>query len=165
MRYHLALIVSGIGWFLIAAILGRGVPIVGEMWLQHLICAVVTSLVIGLLFRKAVMTWRGWRRYILPLLTLLSATTLFGFLLPLSWQVTSMLQGRGNVDGQAFSQFPALLVFYSMTAYILILYPLALLTQNLLRKLSHDAEHALEEKDTIVDRSLARNDLPDTQTK
>jgi len=142
MRYSLSLIVSGIGWFLIAAILGGGVPIVGEMWLQHLISAVVTSLVIGFLFRKAVMTWRGWRRYILPLLTLLSATTLFGFLLPLSWQVTSVLQGRGDVDGQAFYQFPALMVFYSMTAYLLILYPLALLTQNLLRKLSRDAEYA-----------------------
>jgi hypothetical protein len=139
MRYNLALIVSGIGWFLIAAILGGGVPIIGEMWLQHLISAVVTSLVIGFFFRKAVMTWRGWRRYILPLLTLLSATTLFGFLLPVSWQITSMLQGRGNVDGQAFSQFPFLLIFYSMTAYLLILYPLALLTQNLLRKFSCNA--------------------------
>ena len=142
MRYNLALIVSGIGWFLIAAILGGGVPIVGEMWLQPLISALVTSFVVGLLFRKPVMIWRGWRRYILPFLTLLSATTLFGFLVPVSWQITSMLQGRGNVDGQAFSQFPALLVFYSMTAYLLILYPLALLTQNLLRKFSCNAEHA-----------------------
>src|SRR4051812_39378872 len=123
MRYNLALIVSGIGWFCVAAVIGDSVPIIGEMWLQHLISAVITSFVIGFLFRKAVMTWRGWRRYILPLLTLLSATTLFGFLLPLSWQVTSMLQGRGNVDGQAFSQFPAFLVFYSMRVYILILYP------------------------------------------
>jgi hypothetical protein len=139
MRYNLALIVSGIGWFLIAAILGGGVPILGEMWIQHLISAVVTSLVIGFFFRKAVMTWRGWRRYILPLLTLLSATTLFGFLVPVSWQITSMLQGRGNVDGQAFSQFPFLLIFYSMTVYLLILYPLALLTKNLLRKFSCNA--------------------------
>ena len=139
MKYNLALIVSGIGWFLIAVVLGMSVPIIGEMWLQHLISAVITSLVVGFIFRKPVMTWRGWRRYILPLLTLLSATTLFSFLVPLSWQVTSMLQGRGNVDGQAFSQFPFLLVFYSMTAYILILYPLALLTQNLLRKYSGNA--------------------------
>ena len=138
MRYHLALIVSGIGWFLIAAILGGGVPIVGEMWLQHLILAVITALVIGFFFKKAVMTWRGWRRYILPLLTLLSATTLFGLLVPLSWQLTSRLQGRGDVDGQAFYQVPAFMVFYSMTAYLLILYPLALLTQNLLRKVSRD---------------------------
>ena len=142
MKYNLALIVSGIGWFLIAAILGGGVPIVGEMWLQHLISALVTSFVVGLLFRKPVMIWRGWRRYILPFLTLLSATTLFGFLVPVSWQITSMLQGRGNVDGQAFSQFPFLLIFYSMAAYLLILYPLALLTQNLLRKFSCNAEHA-----------------------
>ena len=139
MKYNLALIVSGIGWFLIAAVLGMSVPIIGEMWLQHLISAVITSLVIGFIFRKPVMTWSGWQRYILPLLTLLSATTLFGFLVPLSWQVTSILQGRGNVDGQAFSQVPFLLVFYSMTVYILILYPLALLTQNLLRKYSRNA--------------------------
>jgi hypothetical protein len=136
MKYNLALIVSGIGWFCVAAVLGRGIPIIGEMWLQHLISAVITSLVIGFFFKKAVMTWRGWRRYILPLLTLLSATTLFGVLVPLSWQVTSRLQGRGDVDGQAFYQVPVFMVFYSMTAYLLILYPLALLTQNLLRKLS-----------------------------
>ena len=134
MKYNLALIVSGICWFCIAAVLGVSVPIVGEMWLQHLLSAVVTSLLVGFLFRKAVMTWRGWRRYILPLLTLLSATTLFGVLLPLSWQVTSAIRGHGDVDSEAFYLVPASVVFYSMTAYLLLLYPLALLTQNLLRK-------------------------------
>lgn len=134
MRYNLALIVSGIGWFCVAAVLGRAVPILGEMWLQHLASAVVTALVVGFLFKKPVMTWRGWRRYILPVITLLSATTLFGVLLPLSWKLTATLRGSGGVDGEAFYFMPALIVFYSMTAYLLILYPLALLTQNLLRK-------------------------------
>ena len=140
MRYNLALIVSGIGWFCVAAVLGRAVPILGEMWLQHLASALVTSLVVGFLFKKPVMTWRGRRRYLLPVLTLLSATTLFGVLLPLSWKLTAALRGSGGVDGEAFYLVPALVVFYSMTAYILILYPLALLTQNLRRKLSSDAE-------------------------
>jgi len=142
MKYNLALIVSGICWFCIAAVLGVSVPIIGEMWLQHLLSAVVTSLLVGFLFRKPVMTWRGWRSYLLPLLTLFSATTLFGVLLPVSWQVTAALQGRGDVDGQAFYLVPASVVFYSMTAYLLLLYPLALLTQTLLRKLSRDGEHA-----------------------
>ena len=142
MRYNLALIVSGLGWFCVAAVLGRAVPILGEMWPQHLVCAVVTSLMIGFCFKKPVVTWRGWRRYILPLLTLLSATTLFGALLPLSWRVTDALRGREGVDGEAYYLVPALIVFYSMTVYIWILYPVAFITQNLLRKLSHESEPA-----------------------
>ena len=136
MKYIGALIISGLGWFCVAAALGGSVPILGGMWLQHLVSAVITSLVVGFVFKKPVMTWRGSRRYILPVLTLLTATTLFGVLLPLSWMVTAALKGSGHTDGEAFYLVPALLVFYSMTVYILILYPLALLTQNLLRKLS-----------------------------
>jgi len=137
MRYQLALIVSGIGWFCVAALLGRAVPVFGEMWLQHLVSAVVTSLVVGFVFKKPVMMWRGWRWFVLPVLTLLTATTIFGVLLPLSWMLTAKLRGSGDVDGEAFYLVPALVVFYSMTAYLVILYPLALLTQNLLRKFSN----------------------------
>ena len=136
MRYSLALIVSGLGWFCVAAVLDDTVPVLCDMWLQHLVSAVITSLMVGFIFRKPVMTWRGRWRYLLPVLTLLSATILFGILLPLSWMVTAALEGRGNPDGEAFYLVPAFLVFYSLTAYILILYPLAWLTQNLLRKLS-----------------------------
>ena len=140
MNYIFALVVSGICWFGVASVLGSGVPILGEMWLQHLISAVITSLVVGIIFRKPLMTWQDRCRYILPFLTILSATTLFGLLLPLSWWVTAKIAGTGNVDGEAFYLVPAWVVFSSMTTYLLILYPLALLTQNLLCKLFRHAE-------------------------
>ena len=130
MTYLFALTLSGIGWFIVAAALGSGVPILGEMWVQHLISAIVTSLAVGYMFKKPLMTWRGLWWYMLPILTLLSATTLYGFLLPLSWSVTAAIKGSGNVDGQAFYQIPAMMVLYSMTVYIVVLYPLALLTQT-----------------------------------
>jgi len=140
MRYIFALVVSGICWFGLAAVLGSAVPILGEMWLPHLISAVITSLVVGLIFQKPLMTWHGWWRYILPFLTILTATTLFGLLLPLSWWVTAKIVGSGDIDGEAFYLIPAWVVFYSMTIYLLILYPLALLTQNLLFKFFRPVE-------------------------
>jgi|GEM_PF-4789528 len=140
MKYIFALVVCGICWFGVAAVLGSGIPVLGEMWLQHLMSAVITSLVVGLIFQKPIMTWQGWWRYILPFLTILSATTLFGLLLPLSWWVMAKRGGSGDVDGEAFYLVPAWVVFYSMTIYLLILYPLALLTQNLLCKLFRHAE-------------------------
>lgn len=140
MKYIFALVVSGICWFGVAAVLGSGVPILGEMWLEHLISAVITSLVVGLIFQKPLTAWQGWWRYILPLLTILSATLLFGLLLPLSWWVTAKIRGSGSVDGEALYLIPALVVFYSMTIYLVILYPLALLTQSLLCKLVRHAE-------------------------
>lgn len=134
MTYSIALALSGICWFGVAAVLGSGVPILGEMWVQHLISAVVTSLAVGYIFKKPLMTWRHWWWYVLPILTLLSATTLYGLLLPLSWQVTAAIKGSGKVDGEAFYEIPAMMVLYSMTVYIVVLYPLALLTQTVLRK-------------------------------
>jgi len=140
MKYIFALVVSGVCWFGVAAVLGSGIPVLGEMWLEHVISAVITSLVVGLIFQKPIMTWLGWWRYILPFLTILSATTLFGLLLPLSWWVMAKIGGSGGVDGEAFYLIPMWVVFYSMTIYLLILYPLALLTQNLLCKLFRHVE-------------------------
>ena len=92
MKYIFALVVSGICWFAVATVLGSGVPILGEMWLPHLVSAVITSLVVGLIFQKPLMTWQGWWRYILPFLTILSATTLFGL-------VAALMVGDGE-DGR-----------------------------------------------------------------
>jgi hypothetical protein len=72
--------------------------------------------------------WRGWRWYVLPLLTLLTGTIVFGFLVPCAWALTDSL------DAEAFYKVPLMIVFYSMTFYLMVLYPLALLTQHLLRR-------------------------------
>jgi hypothetical protein len=131
MRYSILLLLSGVGWFLIAGVFGYSIPVIGSMWLRHLVCAVLTSFIIGISFRVPIMRWSGWRWYVLPLLTLLSGTTVFGFLLPCAWALTDSL------DNEAFWKLPLAIVFYSMTFYLVALYPLALLTQHLLRKATH----------------------------
>jgi hypothetical protein len=127
MRYLMLLLLSGAGWFLIAGVLGYAIPIIGGMWFRHLVCAVLTSFIVGVSFRAPILRWSGWRWYVLPLLTLLAGTTLFGFLLPCAWALTDSL------DNEAFWKLPLAIVFYSMTFYLAALYPLALLTQHLLR--------------------------------
>jgi hypothetical protein len=136
--YIIALVVSGICWFCFAAVLGSAVPILGVMWVQHLISAVITSLAVGYIFKKPLMIWCGWRWYVLPILTLLVATALYGLLLSLSGLVTATIQGKGSVVVEAFYLTPALMVLYSMTVYIVVLYPLALLTQTVLHKVGRN---------------------------
>ena len=132
--YYLALAVSGVCWFGVAGVLGSAIPIFGEMWAQHLVSAIITSLAVGYIFKKLVMTWLGWRWYVLPILTVLVASALYGLLVPSSWWAADMMQrGDFRVEGEAFYFIPPVMVFYSMTVYIVILYPLALLTQTVLR--------------------------------
>ena len=132
-RYTILLTLSGVAWFLVAGVLGSAVPVLGSMWFQHSICAILTAFVVGFTFRGPIFRWSGWRWYLLPLLTLLVATAVFGFLLPCAWLITELFRGN-RVDAEAFYKTPLLIVFYSMTFYLVILYPLALLTQHLLRK-------------------------------
>jgi hypothetical protein len=132
-RYSLLLVLSGVGWFLIAGVLGTAVPVFGNLWIQHSICAMITAFVVGIAFRGAIRHWSGWRWYFLPFLTLLVATATFGFLLPCTWFVTQLFRG-GGVNSEAFYKTPLAMVFYSMTVYLVILYPGALLTQHLLRR-------------------------------
>ncbi len=128
-RYPILLFASGLIWFLVAAALGSAVPILGETWFPHLICAIVTAFVVGSIFRTAIFSWSGWRWYALPLLTLFVASGLFGFLLPLSWSLTG-----ASVDSEAFYITPLSFIIYAMTLYLVILYPIALLTQLMLKK-------------------------------
>ena len=136
MTYLAALILSGLCWFGVAALLGSAVPILGEMWLQHLVSALITSLLVGYTFKRPIRSWIGWRWYILPLLTLFVATALFGLLVPTSWWLTSIIRQTRDLDGEAFYFVPLYMLFYSLTFWLFLLYPLALLTQTLLRKLA-----------------------------
>ena len=139
MRYFNATGISGLCWFCVAAIVGHDIPIIGRnLWLPHLICALITSVAVGYMFRKPITTWYGLGWYFLPLLTVLAATTLFGFLVPISWWVKSKIEQSGGVDGEAFYFLPFYIILYSMTVWLVVLYPLALLTQTLLRKVSRN---------------------------
>ena len=133
-RYLILLLISGAGWFFVAGILGYAIPVFGSMWLQHLVCAILTSLVVGSTFRAPILRWMGWRWYLLPLLTLLTGTAVFGFLLTGSWHLTESLRGEVGLENDAFYKLPLAIVFYSMTSFLPVLYPLALLTQHLLRR-------------------------------
>src|SRR5690348_11986250 len=99
-RYTILLLLSGTGWFLVAAVIGYAIPVLGSMWFRHFVCAVITSFVVGIVFRVPILRWSGWRWYVLPLLTLLTATTVFGFLMPCAWALTESL------DGEAFYKLP-----------------------------------------------------------
>lgn len=126
-RYSILLLISGTGWFLVAGVVGYAIPVFGRMWFQHLLCAIFTAFVVGIAFRAPILSWSGWRWYVLPLLTLLTGTAVFGILLTCSWALTESL------DREAFYKLPLGIVFYSMTSCLPVLYPLALLTQHLLR--------------------------------
>src|ERR1035438_2484823 len=110
-RYLILLLVSGAGWFLIAGVLGYAIPVLGSMWLQHLVCAILTSLVVGIAFRAPILRWSGWRWYLLPLLTLLTGTAVFGFLLTGSWHLTESLRGEVGLEHDAFYKPARAIVF------------------------------------------------------
>src|SRR5690348_15003 len=133
-RYSMLLLLSGTGWFLVAGILGYSLPVFGKMWFRHFLCAVLTSFSVGIIFRGPILRWSGWRWYILPLLTLFTGTAVFGVLFTCSWALTDSL------GIEAFYKLPLTIVFYSMTFYVAGLYPLALLTQHLLRSGMKSAE-------------------------
>jgi hypothetical protein len=127
-RYPILLLVAGTGWFGVAGVCGYAIPVFGNMWFWHLLCAVLTSLSVGITFRSAILRWQDWRWYALPLLTLLTGTAVFGFLVTCVWALADSL------DSEAFYKLPLAIVFYSMSAFLPVLYPLALLTQHLLRR-------------------------------
>ena len=132
-RYAASLTFSGTAWFFIAGVFGGAVPIFsGELWIQHLACALFTAYVVGIALKNPILYWTGWKWYVLPLITLLMATIVFGFLLPCSWLLTNTFSGDG-VDGEAFILIPFIFVFYSMTYYLALLYPLAMATQCILK--------------------------------
>ncbi|HAL57304.1 MAG TPA: hypothetical protein DCP63_12765 [Bacteroidetes bacterium] len=133
MAYTATLLVCGVVWFLIAGFAGSSLPVFGEMWIQHLLCALTTSLCVGFLLKKSIACYAGWRWYVLPLLSLFLGTSLFGLLLPSSWLITQWITGNGGVDLEAFYTIPLFMVLFSLTLYLPIFYPAALLTNSALR--------------------------------
>lgn len=127
-RYAILLLISSACWFVVAGICGYAIPVFDGMWFQHFVCVVLTSFVVGFAYRGPMFRWSGWRWYALPLLTLVTGTTVFGILLTCGWALTESL------ESEAFYELPLMIVFYSMTSFLVVLYPLALLTQHLLRR-------------------------------
>jgi hypothetical protein len=86
-RYAMLLLIAGVAWFLIAGVLGYAIPVFGSRWVQHLVWAILAAFIVGTGFRLPMLHWRGWRWYLLPLLTLLTGSTVFGVLVTCSWSV------------------------------------------------------------------------------
>jgi hypothetical protein len=133
-RYSILLLISGACWSLLAGVLGYFFPGFGNLWLLYYICVILPVFVVGIAFRVPILRWSGWRWYLLPLLTLLTGTAGFGFLLTWSWHLAGSLRGEVGLERAAFYQLPLTIVFYSMTWFLPMFYPLALLTQYLLRR-------------------------------
>jgi hypothetical protein len=127
-RYLILLLITGAGWSLLAGVSGYFFPEFGSLWLLYFICAILTAFVVGIAFRVPILRWSGWRWYLLPLLTLLTGTAAWGFLSTCSWHLTESLRGEVGLERAAFYQRPLTIVFYSMTWFVPMFYPLALLT-------------------------------------
>ena len=133
-RYSILLLILGANWFLIAVIVGYAFNVLLGLWLPYFVSAIVTAFVVGIAFRVPILRWSGWRWYLLPLLTLLTGTAVFGFLLACSLHLTELLRGEGGLECDTFYIIPFWSVYLSMTGGLPVLYPLALLTQHLLRR-------------------------------
>ena len=129
-RYSILLLITGAGWFLVAVAAGYVTNVFQGLWLPYFVSAIPAAFVVGVAFRVPILRWSGWRWYLLPLLTLLTGTAVFGLFLACSWHLTE----EGGLDCEAFYQIPFWIVFWSMTGGLPVLYPLALLTQHLLRR-------------------------------
>ncbi|MDB6023541.1 MAG: hypothetical protein JWQ04_3398 [Pedosphaera sp.] len=133
MRYQIIFFFSGCVWFLIAGITGTAVPVFGDRWFTHLIDAVITGLAVGNLTKPLLSRCFGTRNWFaLPFLSVLLGTAIFGLLLPVSWAIASLVKGNGMVEGSAFYQVPLILIIYSMSIYLPIFYPLALLNNRII---------------------------------
>jgi hypothetical protein len=137
MRYQLISVLSGCVWFAIAGLAGRAIPVFGGMWFPHLIDAIITGLIVSNLMRPLISRCFGARNWFaLPFLSVLLGTAIFGFLLPVSWAVAALFKGEPGVDGKAFFQVPLFVIFYSMTSYLPIFYPLALFNNRIIYQFS-----------------------------
>jgi hypothetical protein len=63
-RYVILVALSGLAWFLVAGVLGSAVPVLGSMWFQHSICAILTAFVVGFIFNVSFpgMIWNASNR-------------------------------------------------------------------------------------------------------
>lgn len=132
MRYYAVSMLSGCAWFVVAGLAGYAIPVFGEMWFPHLVDAVVTGLVTGILIKPLLLRCHGTRNwYAVPFLSVFLGMLIFGWFIPVSWQIAALINGNGGVDAQAFYQIPLMVVLYSMTAFLPIFYPLALLNNRI----------------------------------
>ena len=135
MSKYLIFVISGIIWYCIAigaaTIVERKDLLFGRnIWLLQLLSAVVTSTIVGATFHKSIIQFKGIKWFVLPILTLAVSTTIFGFLI---WFILHEKNETYRYSIRNFYDLSLVFLFYSLTYFIWLLYPLALLTQYLIR--------------------------------
>ena len=139
---YLALILTGLFWFYIASLFdgairsihNKDIHIKGDTWLPHMFCSILTSIIIGYLFYKPICSWTKWKWFLLPILTLASSTIIFGILLDISWSVEHLIKSYyADIGPEDILWTPLVFMFYSLTKFFILFYPLTLLTQYFLR--------------------------------
>ena len=132
MRYALALLLSGAVWFGVSCLCLHDLT---EKPLAHFFCAVVTSFVVGYLYRAKIRESVGWRFYLLwPIVILVTALATYGLLIPTSWLIAGRAEGYG-VDSEAFLNVPSIFLMSGLTFFLPLLFQLTLGTNFLLREI------------------------------
>ncbi len=138
LRQYVIFITSGLIWYFIYQLIvfivdRRSLSFHYQLELLILSSSIITSTIVGTLFLKPIINFKSSKWYWLPLFTLSFSTTLFGFFI---WLILYYFIGRTNEHGvftNNFLDIPITYLFYSLTYFIWLLYPLALLTQYLIR--------------------------------
>jgi hypothetical protein len=140
MKTKVALLFCGLCWTALAY--GLGVTR-GEIGIP-LVCGLVTSFVVWSVVSFDIQNSRGWQWFALPFFSLVVGILVFVSLIQVAWWLRDVLfevQPRySHINGYWLGPFVCL--FYALTIYIWIIYPLSLLTHYLLRKyaIPHTAE-------------------------
>ena len=130
MRYWGSLVLCGLAWGgLSLGLLDYVTPT------ATLIASVVTALIIGYVQRNGLRRAKGSTWYALPLLSVLIAMVCYGVLEPAAeWMLGGRTWNSDQVEISAFWGYPLAFVWYGLTIFIWLTYPLALATHFLLRK-------------------------------
>jgi hypothetical protein len=102
-----------------------------------ILASVATALIVGYVQRSKLRRTQGAAWYALPLLSILIAMAAYGVLEPVAeWLLDGRTWNSDRVEVSALWEYPLGFMFYGLTLFVWLTYPLALATHFLLRKLA-----------------------------
>ena len=136
MRYLGWLVLCGLGWGCLSlGLLDYVTPV------ASITASIVTAIAVGLIQRHELRRATGSTWYVLPLLSVLIAMACYGVTEPaMEWLVGGKTWNSGHVEIAAFWRYPLWFVWYGLTLFSWLTYPLALATHVLLRKFALPAK-------------------------
>ena len=139
-KYQLTLLITGSLWSLFPGVIvcsneNKDSILYSEI-LIIVLCGIVTSLVVGNLFRAKIQNSTGWRFFILlPPAVLATALIICGLLIPVALFPLGKYSGH-EFDLTTVLQVPMIFLISAFTMTFPIFYPLTLGTNILIRKLN-----------------------------